>query len=416
MSYYLRLIATFHIMLILNVIIVQVYSSCDHNSVFSENSEQYMKVSRSQRRGRRNKAEITWDAFQMVNDPLCHNIQSAKLEFKTDKIVNWATSEEDFTVVGNKRKWTVDIKPCLTYTFRIKLQLNLETEKGSMVQVVTPEKILKPLTNQDLLKSDYTPNPPNFISANVSISSAVLNWEPSDCVTEYEVFYFEAGFEDNFKTKMIKNKTSVVIDELKPCTIYNINVYSIFNDNYEDLETEFTTKPVKDVLSDLEVDVRVTSNEIQISWPTWDDVSCIKQYQIKARLANNSDFIQNEIVQRNTGSPTLTSHIKRLESNSYYTIYIIPLFEDLDLNVKEIHVQTEPSSGLLQVENNLSNHSLNKNSSLKEEMKNSRKETGLTENSAGITKHVLLSHALYDSITSLLLLYIFQSIFFSQNY
>ena len=409
MNKYLRPVVTFYTILILNVTIIQVHSSCDQNNEFSENSEQYLKVSRSQRRGRRNKAEIIWDPFQMMNDPLCYDIQSAKLEIKTDKSANWTTSEEEFTIAGKKRKWTVDIKPCLTYSFRINLPFNSKTENSSMIHVITPEKILKPLMNQELLKSDYSPEPPNSMSANASSDSVVLSWESSDCVTEYEVVYFEIGYDDNSKTKLIKNKTSVIIDELIPCTIYNINVYSIFNDNYEDLETVFTTKPLKDVLSDLEVVVKVTSNEIQISWPTWENISCIKQYQIKARLANNSDFVQDEVVPKNIGSPTLTHHIKGLASNSNYTVYLIPLFEGIDLNVKEIHVKTEPSSDSIQIENSRVNNSLNENSSHQEKIEARRKERGLIRNSASIGRNVILSHVHYDFITVSLLLHLFQS-------
>lgn len=343
-----KILTIFQKISILMIIVVQINSFCGQDNVFNDNSEQYLTVNRSQRRGRRNKAEVTWDAFQMLNDTTCHDIQSATLQIKIHGITTWETSKENMTFSGRKRKWTVGIKPCFRYYFRVRFPLNVQTKDRGYSGSTAPETSLEPLTKEELLASQYTPDPPSYISVNVSTQHAILTWNPIDCVTDYEVIYFETGKEDNLAIKKIKNETSVVIDNLKPCTNYKTSVYAIINDNYGELASDFATKPARAVITDLNIDVKVSSNEIEISWPTWENVSCINQYEIKAYVANHSCMVHEGVVQRNIGAPSLVYGILGLASNETYEIDIKPLFEQMDLNVKEITVQTEPSSDAIQ--------------------------------------------------------------------
>ena len=85
----------------------------------------------------------------------------------------------------------------------------------------------------------------------MSTQHAILTWNPSDCVTDYEVIYFETGEEDNLAIKKIKNETSVVIDNLKPCTNYKTSVYAIINDNYGELASDFAPKPARAVITEV---------------------------------------------------------------------------------------------------------------------------------------------------------------------
>ena len=52
---------------------------------------------------------LIWDAFQMLNDPSCHQIQSAKLEIKIKDDTKWLESEENMINAGRKRKWSIEI-------------------------------------------------------------------------------------------------------------------------------------------------------------------------------------------------------------------------------------------------------------------------------------------------------------------
>ena len=382
---YFKLLTSFQMIFILLVIIVPINSFCDQNNIFKNDSEQYLTVNRSQRRGRRNKAEISWDAFQMLIDPTCHDIQSARLEIKINGVTSWMTSKENMTFVGRKRKWTVEIKPCFRYYFRIKFPPKGQEQESGHSYSTTPETSLEPLALEEISRSQYTPDPPSSISVNVSSHNAILSWKPSDCVTDYEVIYFEAGDEENLGIKTIKNETTIVITDLKPCTNYKISIYAIFNDNYGELVSAFATLPVKDIITDLEVDVKVGQHEIELSWPTWKSVSCIDQYEIEVHVANNFCLVKKEVVQKNVGSPSMVYNILGLTSNETYVIYIKPSFEKMDLLAKKIVLQTELSSDVVQDSNIKKKCILSKSISQVTNLKTSERHSDSFEKSIAIT-------------------------------
>ena len=405
-----KLLATIQMIPMLVVIMEQIHSSCDQDDIFTNNSEKHLKVSRSQRRGRRNKADIVWDAFQMLNDPSCHNIQSAKLEIKTNNDNQWISSEENIINAGRKYKWSVDVKPCFKYSFRVKLPSNEVAKEVPTTYNLTPETILEPLTREELLASDYTPDPPTSVHVNVSNYKALLTWASTNCVTNYEVIYFESGDEDNVKIKKVENETSSALSDLKPCTNYKAIIYSIFNENYAETITDFTTLPMNDVASNLKIDLKVTSNEIQISWPTWENVSCIEQYRIGVRLANSSCLIQDEMIQREVCSPTIYHQIKGLASNETYTISIQPLFEEMKLDVMEKVVQTEFSSDKFHT-TNVQNKCINEKSHMKirkedalirKELINNQRKNTTSENADGLKLRAIFDIKLYFVIILLL--------------
>ena len=324
---------------ILNLPQTQGQDICATNGAFKEGAESHVTVRRSTRRGAKNKAEILWDPTAMLTDPTRYKVAAAELEMRQDDQSDWNIAEVDTKNHNRYIKWSVKVKPCKKYHFRIKVTGN---DVESMEACLPINSVLDSLSEEDIKKSGYTPEPVRGFEADVHAEHAELKWDPSDCAESYEVGYIAAGDEGDATTvKPVGLLTSVSVSNLQPCTRYETFVYASFCDRYSEISTEFATEPRLDAANTLEVETNAGLNSVQVSWPTWKAVSCIDKYTVKACVAGTEECTADEEVQKAVGSPFVSQKVTGLQPCTEYTLHIQPLFKDLNIEAKVISFHTD---------------------------------------------------------------------------
>ena len=113
------------------------------------------------------------------------------------------------------------------------------------------------------------------------------------------------------------------------------------NDKYSELATEFATEPRLDAASTLAVDTNAGLDSVQVSWPSWSSVSCIDKYEVKACKSGSDVCTEKKDIQNSVGNPFVSTTVSELEPCTDYTLHIRPIFQDLDIEVKEVNFRTK---------------------------------------------------------------------------
>ena len=314
--------------------------TCDSNGAFKDGAESFVTIRRSQRRGAKNKAEILWDPTEMLTDPAKYQVAAAELEMMQDNDGTWNIADVTIRNHGKAIKWTVKVKPCKTYNFRIKVTGNDVSDGEACLPI---QQSLDPLSTEAIKNSGYTPAAVNGFDATVYSSHAELSWNPSDCAESYEVGYIKAGDGEGSLTTLYPEAdtpTEITVSDLEPCTRYETFIYANLNDKYSELATEFATEPRLDAASTLAVDTNAGLDSVQVSWPSWNSVSCIDKYEVKACKSDTDDCTEKEDIQKSVGSPFVSTTVTGLEPCTDYTLHIRPVFQDLDIEVKKVNFRT----------------------------------------------------------------------------
>ena len=318
---------------------IQGAQSCDSNGAFKDGAEQYVEIRRSERRGAKNKAEILWDPTEMLVDPTRYEVAAADLEMMQDDEGEWTIAKTTIKTHGKSIKWTFAVKPCKKYNFRIRVTENNLNGGEACLPI---NQALEPLTPEKIQESDYTPEDPTGFLAKVHSGHAELSWSPVDCADSYEVGYIKAGDGGSMTTLTPDpdSPTSITISGLEPCTRYETFVYANLNQKFSELSTEFATEPRLDAASTLEVDTNAGLDSVQVNWPSWDSVSCIDRYEVKACKSDSDQCTEENEITKSVGSPYVSATIQELEACTDYTLHIRPIFNDLDIEAKTINFRT----------------------------------------------------------------------------
>ena len=287
------------------------------------------EVRRSQRRGSKNKADIKWDyPSEILQDPTCYKLPASKLEMKEGN-KPWVTIQDRVKLEAKLLKWTVDVKPCLNYDFRIKLFTD-----DDRPQETTTIASLPALNGEEVLNSGYKPEPPaDFKATKITESSTTLTWEKSDCARSYELNYGDQNSDEPI-TKQLGDKSLATITGLQPCKTYVTHIYSALGEKYGEIEKQFSTKPDLNIRDKFQLEAISTSDSVQLSWPSWKNVSCIQEYKIKTCLTSTTCCIKEATVNK-TVNPMMIFKETGLKDKQSYTFRIKPIFKGLDLKVKE---------------------------------------------------------------------------------
>ena len=326
------------ILFILHLPQTQGQDVCDTNGAFNEGAESLVQVRRSTRRGAKNKAEILWDPTAMLTDPTRYKVAAAELEMREDDQTKWNIAEVDTKNHNRYVKWSVKVKPCKKYHFRIKVTGNAVESKEACLPITST---LDSLSVEDIKKSGYTPVAVEGFVPNVHAEHAELKWKPSDCAEHYEVEYIKAGDEgDRTAANPIGELTSVSVSNLQPCTRYQTFIYASLSERESEFSGEFATEPRLDAANSLEVETNAGLNSVQVSWPTWKAVSCIDEYEVKACVAGTEDCTTEERVQKAV-TPFVNQKLTGLQPCTEYTLHIKPLFDNLDIETKVVNFHTD---------------------------------------------------------------------------
>ena len=294
------------------------------------------EVHRSTRRGAKNMAEITWHfSDEILHDQECYKLQNSKLEMKEGNNA-WGMTDYPVEFPGKLIKFTVPVKPCLKYEFRIKLFTENNTHQETTTAVSLPA-----FDDEKTLAIGYQPeNPLDFKASDITQNSAKLTWKKSDCAKSYEIFYIVPGSEDQNKQKS-SDKTFVTLSDLKPCTTYEAEIYSILGSREGLSKTQFSTKPGLNIQDRFNVKEKKesTSDAVTLSWDTWQNVTCIEEYKIKTCIENTKCCIKertiNKTVDPSKFHPSVMFKETGLDDKKSYTFRIKPIYKGLDLTVKE---------------------------------------------------------------------------------
>ena len=293
-------------------------------------------VHRSTRRGAKNMAEITWHfSNEILHDRECYGLKNSKLEMKEGNN-EWGMTDYPVDFPGKLIKFTVPVKPCLKYEFRIKLFTEDNTPQETTTAVSLPS-----LDDEQTLATGYQPEDPlEFKALEITKNSAKVTWKKSDCAKSYEIIYNVPGSEEPNKQKS-SDQTFATLSDLKPCTTYEAEIYSILGSNEGQSKTQFSTKPGLDIRDKFNVREKEdsTSNTVTLSWDTWQNVSCIEEYKIKTCIENTKCCIKertiNKTVDPSKFHPSVMFKETGLDDKKSYTFRIKPIYKGMDLNVKE---------------------------------------------------------------------------------
>ena len=312
---------------------------CNSNTGFIDGAQKFVTVRRSQRRGAKNKAEVLWQPTDMLSDPTCYKNASPILEMNLDgDDANWSKVNVDTKSFGRSIKWTFDVKPCLEYHFRIRLEgQKISTDENDILRI---SDVIEPLSKEIILKDGHTPDAPTDLKIEVNSTLALISWHPSDCAEGYDLSYMQAGGEDDLLTVNTDNKTSGNLSNLKPCTRYEVFVYAILGSHYNEIDSGFITEPELDVASSLAIETASNENSVVLSWPTWKDVSCIDRYAIKACIGGTLECTKEKVYKNVVGSPFFSERIEGLKPSTYYSIFIRPVFENLGIKSRKVKIRT----------------------------------------------------------------------------
>ena len=316
---------------------------------FKQGTEKLLSVRRNERRAK-NRADVTWNPLDMLKHPDCYDLESSKLEIKAGGKTEWRASEEDPKWEAKIQKFTVHVKPCLRYQFRITINrkdMGLNRDAFETTSVIE----LQPLSDDAVLRSKYKPHPPHGFKSMISPHSAELSWKPSDCARKYEIGYTEAGQDEGFETiEKLGSKMTKTISGLKSCTSYIVNIYALLGeDDFGMLEEKIVTKPKRDVLVNHTIQATPSSSAIKVSWATWKNVTCIDEYKIKT-CTNSSCCFQEKTITKAPSIPTISHDIEGLLSGTEYTLLIKPVSGHQDLDVKKVKVKTAGAATNAKVE------------------------------------------------------------------
>ncbi|QQP57826.1 Fibronectinlike, partial [Caligus rogercresseyi] len=205
---------------------------------------------------------------------------------------------------------------------------------------------LGPADAESIKESDFVPDMPTDVLAEEGANSVSLSWKNSDCAEAYEINYIESGASTGHVTLALQDgSTEINLSDMKPCTSYDISLYAILGDKYsEEKSYKIATKPRLDALSDLEPTIQTTMDALSLRWAAWENVSCIKEYDVKVCAVATSECRETERVSKQAELPDVTYEASELTPCTEYTVEIQPLFPDTEVEPKVFAFKTSSPS------------------------------------------------------------------------
>jgi len=351
-------IATSSVILILSCYLTQANGDCSQNQGFKQGAEQYIQADYQTRFRRRKteveytKIEVKWQPTMAVQNPDCYDLTAAELQFKpVGSAAPYQMAKESPVTEGQYSKWTIPAKPCLQYQFQIMLTGN-SVDSGDPVYLEVPTTV-GPAPQEALLNSGYMPEAPTNFQSQVDVTSATLSFEPSDCAETFEIAYTDSSDEKwaNAKDAIAsKESPAVNVDSLEPCTTYKATIYSALGEEYSEemLEGTFSTLPRRDTGDLLETKTEPGLNSVSVTWPAWEKMSCIKDYQVTV-CSKEAECMETQTVSKVLSQVSVTQ--EGLQSCTDYTMDIKPIYAGADINPKQIEFRTSsPDASSIKVE------------------------------------------------------------------
>ena len=129
---------------------------------------------------------------------------------------------ENTGVTAQNSKWTVDIKPCLQYQFKI--MVNSNSLDGEGAQLTLPQTV-GPASPDQLSASGYIPEAATNFGYDSEDYSANLSWDGADCTSSYYVTY-QVWSMAHFFLFTLKEREQLerFFEQNEPCLAKNIEM------------------------------------------------------------------------------------------------------------------------------------------------------------------------------------------------
>ena len=138
------------------------------------------------------------------------------MQFQKESSSDWKNT----AVSADNNKWTVDIKPCMKYHFKIVVISHSDSSKDELEL----SKTVGPATDDQLRESRYLPEvPTDFGLESVNHSAANIKWKGADCTSEYFVTYKIQNADGKLQT-WNGAETQTTVTGLKNCTEYDVTI------------------------------------------------------------------------------------------------------------------------------------------------------------------------------------------------
>ena len=341
--------------------LVAASARADCSAGFKDDADAHVTADYRERRMRGGRTEtihteavVSWQPDQMLEDTTCFDMKASELQIRVVDGPSdaWTTVEGRPKVCGAASCWTVDVKPCLMYTFKIVLSSNDLGGTGATLEL--PGVTVGPAGNQELLDSGYMPDQPTDLTVEAKGTSANLRWNGVDCAQEYYITYKDtADASDAAVGEATVTESETQIDGLKECTRYDVSVTAYLgNEGSDDLQSSFMTKPRTDSLDSLTIQVTSQMTEVDVKWDTYGPVSCIDDYAITVfDPADNSIVVPEQEVRVTTGLTFVEQKIPGLKECTNYQMRVMPKVPELEMTAKFIDFRTaSPQASDLSIE------------------------------------------------------------------
>jgi len=287
------------------------------------------------------KAYVGWEPASALADLTSCDLASASLFWKAFGDDEWTEVTSRPRAEGTQSRWYIEVKPCLTYNFAIRV--------GGLTLEAAGE--LGPAPDGEAQNSRYRPSEAKGFTADVGTQVATLSWDGSrTCADRYDLYYREVGGEESkWVDVQADNTPTASISGLRPCASYEATVISVLGDEEGgELIRTFATKPRLDAASAMDVKVVPTLNGASVELGV-SSAPCIVEYEVSVCGADQQ-CSPTTVVKKTPGVPSLVHTVGGLNPCTDYTANIRPLYPDAEVESRSVTFRTSsPNAGEVNV-------------------------------------------------------------------
>ena len=240
--------------MILFLVLLSVTHSKQEQSIFQSDASDKVKLGfvnqNQEHRADFSKMVVDWEPRAMVMDvALLGDLDDQVVEVREEEVGEWQRVDNaPKQRAGMFRVRSTMARPCRPHWVRILMP----TTDGSL-EVYEHPRPLPAATREQLstYQRKFVPSQPKNLQAHAhSSSSASVSWQASPCAEVYEVYVSDR--------KETTNDTSILLDNLDPCSDYEVSVSAVLGDQRsEEAVGYLTTPPAEDVMTTVDIQVKL---------------------------------------------------------------------------------------------------------------------------------------------------------------
>merc|ERR1712004_790415 len=311
--------------MILYLILLLVTFSKQEQSIFQADASDKVKLGfvnqNQEHRADFSKMVVDWEPRAMVMDvALLGDLDNQVVEVREEEVDEWQRVDNaPKQRAGLFRVRSTMAQPCRPHWVRILMP----TTDGSL-EVYEHPRPLPAATREQLTRHQrkFVPSQPENLQARAL----------SSCSELYEVYVGDR--------KETTNDTSIVLDNLDPCSDYEVSVSAVLGDQRsEEAVSYLTTPPTEDVMTTLDIQVNEGASSVMALWTPPTSLMCVTSYSIT--LCLHEAKCQDPKIQGADGQGGIVMFRARdLTPCSNYTLHIAPRFGEFSFEANSVKANT----------------------------------------------------------------------------